>query len=582
MARGKQHAQAGQWEMALQAFTTAMSLSDDSATLQSDNARRHRVLKDLAYANRCMGRYDQSLQLLDELLPQLSAFDPLRLNITGELGVLYLKLERVEAARDAFQEQYNLASQQNERQRMCRAVGNLGVANYHLSQRDNDLKLLDQSVQQLQERVRLAQELRDGTSADPTKASKYNYYTILKAVGLSRLSVCYSTRGEDDRAVAKALEGVQLETEERPFEDASVEAISRFFYGRALYRAGRRREALAQFNLPKKCSPAVAFCKEPSTENCGYLQELLDAGAEMDTPDEHGYHSLDYAVFNGSKTAQVIILKLLERRLTQNFAADEVSKQLDKRLREARLRKHYREVFQDQMRPILLSRKEDSLHQIRETYATAIDKDVDLARSFDRLSFVKYNDFKAFTRFPRSSDGLTNVFDPATNSSTAQHIVFISYRWVNRDPWARYPDNEENEQYHRILRAVEEYLRLYPTISLDNLAIWIDFACIDQDHPMPGISALPLIIAQCNALISLVDEQYHQRAWCSVEVMMIQALRERYKLHAWYEHVEEGKGQGDLRSGSVNLKPDPGDKTLRLEIDREKVLFLERQCRLLC
>ncbi|KAF2173554.1 hypothetical protein M409DRAFT_15834 [Zasmidium cellare ATCC 36951] len=577
MARGKQHAQEAQWELALQVYTTAMSLCSDP-TLQSDTARRHRVLKDLAYTNRCMGRYEQSLTILDELVPQLSTSDPLRLNVTGELGVLYRQLNRLEEARDAFYEQYKLATQLNELQRMCRAVGNLGMANYQLAQRDHDTGLLDLAAKQLQERVRLAQDLRDASAADPTKASKHDYYTILKAVGLSRLSICYSARGDNHRAVATALEAVQLETEGRPFSDSSVEAISRFFYGRALYRAGRQREALEQFDLPKKCSPAVAFCKEPSVEHCEYLQELLDAGAQMDTPDEHGYHALDYAVFNGNKTAQRIILKSLERNVSQNSTAEDVSERLDKRLEEARLRKHYREIFQDQMRPVLLSRKDDSLHRIRQTYASAIDSNIDFSKSFDRLKFVKYADFLTFNHFPRSNDGLTQKFNPKATNAASQHIVFISYRWVNRNPWARYPDNAENKQYHRILLAISEYLTLHPSLHPSNLGIWIDFACIDQDAPMPGISALPLIIAQCDALISLVDEQYHQRAWCSVEVMMVQALRERYGVHVWYEHVLEG----GLRRGSRELKPEPGGKELGVERDRERVVFLERQCRLLC
>ncbi|KAK4497900.1 hypothetical protein PRZ48_010555 [Zasmidium cellare] len=565
MARGKQHAQEAQWELALQAYTTAISLC---STLPSDTARRHRALKDLAYVNRCMGRYEPSLSILDELLPQLPTTDPLRLNITGELGVLYRQLNRLEEARDAFDEQYRLASQLNELQRMCRAVGNLGMVNSQLSQRDHDPELLDLATKQLQERVRLAQDLRNASAGDPTKASKYDYYTILKAIGLSRLSICYSAQGENDRAIATALEAVQLETEERPFNDSSVEAISRFSYGRALYRAGRHQEALEQFDLPKKCSPAVAFCKEPSTEHCEYLQELLDAGAEMDTPDEHGYHALDYAVFNGNDAAQHTIYIFLARRMARDSTAN-VSERFKQRLEEARLRKHYREIFQDQMRPILLGRKPDSLHRIRQTYASAIDKDIDLSKTFDALKLIKYTDFLAFNRFPRSSDGLTQTFNPSANDASTQHIVFISYRWVNPDPWARYPDNAENKQYHRILHALSEYLKINPSINPTNLAIWIDFACINQDDPMPGISALPFIIAQCDALISLVDEEYHSRAWCSVEVMMVQALREAYGVHQWFEDRD---GEGGLRRGSGELRTEPGGKKLGVEGDRERSL----------
>ena len=73
---------------------------------------------------------------------------------------------------------------------------------------------------------------------------------------------------------------------------------------------------------------------------------------------------------------------------------------------------------------------------------------------------------------------------------------------------------------------------------------------------MPGVSALPMILAQCNAVISLVDDKYHNRAWCSVEVMM-------------------------AREGPMDLEVVMAEKQLTFGEDRPKVLFLERQSKLL-
>jgi hypothetical protein len=109
---------------------------------------------------------------------------------------------------------------------------------------------------------------------------------------------------------------------------------------------------------------------------------------------------------------------------------------------------------------------------------------------------------------------------------------------------------------------------------------------------MPGVSALPMILAQCNAVISLVDDKYHQRAWCSVEAMMVQTLKKSYHLHLWYEHVlvqpdenKDGGGGGGrkwvLREASMDLEVVMAEKQLTFEDDRPKVLFLERQSRLL-
>lgn len=93
-----------------------------------------------------------------------------------------------------------------------------------------------------------------------------------------------------------------------------------------------------------------------------------------------------------------------------------------------------------------------------------------------------------------------------------------------------------------------------------------------------------MVIAQCNALISLVDDTYYDRAWCAVEVMMLQALRRPYGLHLWYEHdmsaVPDSKES--LRAGPKDFKITIANKKLTFEAeDRPKVRFLERQIKLL-
>ena len=136
-----------------------------------------------------------------------------------------------------------------------------------------------------------------------------------------------------------------------------------------------------------------------------------------------------------------------------------------------------------------------------------------------------------------------------------------------------------------------------------------DHSCIDQKSPMPGVSALPMIVAQCNALISLVDESYSDRAWCSVEVILVQKLRKTYGLHLWYEHTsvpaQSGGNSGsqaygnpmptsDTSNSSWALVPGPLDllivmseKKLTFESDRPKqlktsivlrVLGIETEC----
>lgn len=86
-----------------------------------------------------------------------------------------------------------------------------------------------------------------------------------------------------------------------------------------------------------------------------------------------------------------------------------------------------------------------------------------------------------------------------------------------------------------------------------------------------------MVVAQCNAVISLVDEGYYTRAWCSLEVLMVQTLKRSYGLHLWYEHVSTGDGKWELRPGPMNLQISMSEKKVTMEEDRPKIMFLERQ-----
>jgi hypothetical protein len=105
---------------------------------------------------------------------------------------------------------------------------------------------------------------------------------------------------------------------------------------------------------------------------------------------------------------------------------------------------------------------------------------------------------------------------------------------------------------------------------------------VDQDHQRPGVAALPLNLAQCNAVISLIDDRYYDRSWCCIEVLMIQTLRKAYGIHLWYEHVINPVDAKEfLRTGPLDLEVNMAEKQVTYEHDRPKLLFLERQTNLL-
>src|SRR5437773_10966283 len=109
------------------------------------------------------------------------------------------------------------------------------------------------------------------------------------------------------------------------------------------------------------------------------------------------------------------------------------------------------------------------------------------------------------------------MFFPESGGShqggAAEFVIFFSYRWINKDPWELSPDDTKNTQYQRMVRAAEEFLRLHPYVDRERLSIRVvsqkqrkttalhqyltltlskDYSCINQDDPMPGVSALPI------------------------------------------------------------------------------------------
>lgn len=111
-----------------------------------------------------------------------------------------------------------------------------------------------------------------------------------------------------------------------------------------------------------------------------------------------------------------------------------------------------------------------------------------------------------------------------------------------------------------------------------------DYSCVDQRYKDAGVAALPIIVAQCNALISLVDQDYFSRAWCVVEVYMMHKLLP-YRRHALYKHTLQNPGTdritGYLSESDPAFEPDIAKLGVTYESDRPKVDFLLRQSKLL-
>ena len=90
---------------------------------------------------------------------------------------------------------------------------------------------------------------------------------------------------------------------------------------------------------------------------------------------------------------------------------------------------------------------------------------------------------------------------------------------------------------------------------------------------------------QCDAMISLMDDDYWHRAWCAVEVRLMRELMQSYHLHEWWEHRLHSKSDpvhGTLGRGNEARDVDISKMSLTEEkIDRPKIDFLVRQSKLM-
>ncbi|KAK4232786.1 hypothetical protein C8A03DRAFT_39583, partial [Achaetomium macrosporum] len=591
MNQGRQHLDRRRLELSLQASPAHCIY------------RKYRVLGDLGWVNRLCGRYAKPLKILQEAIALTDKIPgpPTRprVFIAGEVGTVYRQMDRLDEPRKAYADQYAMAKQ---------------IEDGDDAARKNEAEVLIQmAMQQLEESSQLATKIKKSQSdfRGHRPTTTFREAVASECMAYGRLSLCYATLASMDRELesrnemfdkAAELSGKAVQSAVHMSSMwSSILPMCQFFRGHIYLVLGLKQLALEQFNPWRLLGPdsgvttaAMALCREPSREHRKYLREVIAAGADLDISDPEGYTALDHAVFSGDAETEEIVLEGFRRQLRLS------ERDLAELQTEARLRKGYREILQEKLRPVLYERHKDDdcLKNVRRAYAKTLASDPEMSRLFDHLKFIRYTDVKRFGRLPRSSDGLAQSFGPELrgdndgDDNNPDALVFFSYRWINQDADRNTPDDANHTQYRRMIDAAELFLQRNPSVKAEKLCIWMDFACVDQDDPGPGLSALPIIVIQCDAVVSLVDDTYYERVWCCVEAMMI------YKLtypsvygQRWYEHVhasaatdpdqsDGGVGEWILQRGRrvpLSLR----DKKLTYERDRPKVMFLQRQSRLL-
>ena len=169
--------------------------------------------------------------------------------------------------------------------------------------------------------------------------------------------------------------------------------------------------------------------------------------------------------------------ELVLKGLRHKFDGDVEAKVLQRQM-QAKLRKGYRELFQEKLRLVLLGGSgSNDLQDLRHIYADALGADEKTRSIFDGFKFIRYYNFLRFRKIPRSNEYLAQEWvsesDGINQSVAAPYIIFFSYRWINKAVPRTIPDDTQNTQYKRMVRAAEEFLSLHPSVDREGLGIWV-------------------------------------------------------------------------------------------------------------
>ena len=266
---------------------------------------------------------------------------------------------------------------------------------------------------------------------------------------MDRLTLCHIAAGNTADAVCLAEESQRKQTR----EDPTVTAFSKFLYGNALWHDGQQLKAVDEWNAPSGvCSSPMAFCKEPGAEFNEYLELMASAGVNFDSYDEQGFSALDHAVLSDSPDAwkaipivEDALRQGLFRNIEENYPAlsksdkqAKVEEEIAVRRRQAELRRQYRSLLQEHIRPELRAKSDDTFRNLREIYARFLSQDNKERRMFSDFRYVKYTDFKLHGKLPLSTAGLTKSFSSSlTERNLEDQAAFIIFPFISLDRWQR-------------------------------------------------------------------------------------------------------------------------------------------------
>lgn len=502
VAEADRHCQVESFEEAIRALDLAEA---SKSSIPTDE--KVLLAKKRGNIERCKGNNDGSIALLLTAISLNGNFTNLtHVELIGELGAVYLNKDEYENAQEQFIEQHRLAQTliqgADDRStkiaaqvQACRAIGNLGLAKIQCAMAmpaEARTVMYKHAIRYLEMRVTIARNILQDIDVKGDPGDYRPMVAEWQSLGLDRLAFCHTAIGDHHRAISCGEAAIELANKAH---DPSMLAFSRFYYGNALQAAGSIEEAIHQWNPEGDlCTPAIAFCKQPSEESCRNLRKLRSLAVGFDGCDEFGYSALDYAVLAGLDKYAALVMRGLRDELDMRYPDDEaeVEHQVDLRKAEARRRKHYRETFQTTFRPRLSQEQEKTsaekcIAELRELYAHDLRWDLRKQEVLDTFNFLSYTSFKALGHLPNpgDTDGMERLrkqtrddsLKRSQDSKNTPYVIFFSYEWRGKSPAE--PDDESKTQYSRMKDAIEQLLKNpgeltgIPDLTEDRISIWL-------------------------------------------------------------------------------------------------------------
>lgn len=129
-------------------------------------------------------------------------------------------------------------------------------------------------------------------------------------------------------------------------------------------------------------------------------------------------------------------------------------------------------------------------------------------------------------RIPRAEEGhaVNAISGIDAFGAPMVEIFMVSHRWLrpSRDRTRSHTDGPDNEKA-RTLNQFSLWRRQWVQVRhgfLPEIYYWIDYSCINQDEIANAVAMLPLWVACCERFLRIETDDYNERTWCRVELLL--------------------------------------------------------------